>query len=151
MLPTALVFWRMQYRSEAKLHSALPWLQQLQCCIQRGELSLSAMSRKKVINTCLHLQVITGADFHPSHCNLFAFSSSKGSIRVADMRSSALCDKSARSYEEAQATVRLIACHVALTIHASMPVCVDAAQAVWNTCMLSARATHISCTRTMHS
>ena len=52
------------------------------------------------------LQVITGADFHPSHCNLFAFSSSKGSIRVADMRSSALCDKSARSYEEAQATVR---------------------------------------------
>ncbi|DBB09913.1 hypothetical protein WJX82_004988 [Trebouxia sp. C0006] len=49
-------------------------------------------------------EVITGADFHPSHCNLFAFSSSKGSIRVADMRSSALCDKSARSYEEAQAT-----------------------------------------------
>ena len=51
------------------------------------------------------LQVITGADFHPSSCNLFAFSSSKGSIRVADMRSSALCDKQARSYEEAQATV----------------------------------------------
>ncbi|KAA6425454.1 MAG: PP2A-twin subunit [Trebouxia sp. A1-2] len=49
-------------------------------------------------------EVITGADFHPSHCNLFAFSSSKGSIRVADMRSSALCDKSARSYEEAQST-----------------------------------------------
>ena len=46
------------------------------------------------------------------------------------MRSSALCDKSARSYEEAQATVRLIACHVALTIHASVPVCVNAVQIV---------------------
>jgi len=76
------------------------------------------------------LQVITGADFHPSHCNLFAFSSSKGSIRVADMRSSALCDKSARSYEEAQATVRLIPCHVALTVHASVLLCLDAVQVV---------------------
>ena len=28
------------------------------------------------------------------------------------MRSSALCDKSARSYEEAQSTVRLIPCHI---------------------------------------
>lgn len=46
------------------------------------------------------------------------------------MRSSALCDKSARSYEEAQATVRLIACHAALTVHASVHVCVDIVQVV---------------------
>ncbi len=46
------------------------------------------------------------------------------------MRSSALCDKSARSYEEAQATVRFIACLVSLSVHASVPVCVDAVQVV---------------------
>ncbi len=46
------------------------------------------------------------------------------------MRSSALCDKSARSYEEAQATVRLIPCHVALTVHASVLLCLDAVQVV---------------------
>ena len=64
-----------------------------------------------VVGILCMLQVITGADFHPSHCNLFAFSSSKGSIRVADMRSSALCDRQARSYEEAQATVSSMHCH----------------------------------------
>jgi serine/threonine-protein phosphatase 2A regulatory subunit B len=31
-------------------------------------------------------EVITSAEFHPSQCNLFAYSSSKGSIRLADMR-----------------------------------------------------------------
>lgn len=42
-------------------------------------------------------EVITSAHFHPSHCNLFMYSSSRGSIRLADMRSSALCDKHAKS------------------------------------------------------
>jgi serine/threonine-protein phosphatase 2A regulatory subunit B len=41
-------------------------------------------------------EVITSAHFHPTHCNLFMYSSSRGSIRLADMRSSALCDKQAK-------------------------------------------------------
>lgn len=46
------------------------------------------------------LQVITCADFHPYHCSVFAYSSSKGCIRLGDMRSSALCDTHAKLYEE---------------------------------------------------
>ncbi|KAG0488804.1 hypothetical protein HPP92_007615 [Vanilla planifolia] len=37
-------------------------------------------------------EVITSAEFHPSHCNTLAYSSSKGSIRLIDLRQSALCD-----------------------------------------------------------
>lgn len=44
-------------------------------------------------------EVITAAEFHPTHCSLFAFSSSKGCIRLADMRESALCDKYAKAFE----------------------------------------------------
>ena len=36
-------------------------------------------------------EVITSAEFHPLKCNLFAYSSSKGSVRLADMRANALC------------------------------------------------------------
>ncbi|KAL0341502.1 UNVERIFIED_CONTAM: Serine/threonine protein phosphatase 2A regulatory subunit B beta isoform [Sesamum calycinum] len=42
------------------------------------------------------LEVITAAEFHPSHCNLLAYSSSRGFIRIVDMRQSALCDHNAR-------------------------------------------------------
>lgn len=42
-------------------------------------------------------EVITAAEFHPSNCNVFAYSSSKGSIKLNDMRSSALCDTSSKS------------------------------------------------------
>ena len=38
-------------------------------------------------------EVITAAEFHPMHCNLFMYSSSKGTIKFADMRESALCDR----------------------------------------------------------
>ncbi|RXM31896.1 Serine/threonine-protein phosphatase 2A 55 kDa regulatory subunit B gamma isoform [Acipenser ruthenus] len=38
-------------------------------------------------------EVITAAEFHPDHCNLFVYSSSKGTLRLCDMRASALCDK----------------------------------------------------------
>lgn len=38
-------------------------------------------------------EVITSAEFHPQHCHTFAYSSSKGSIRLCDMRQAALCDK----------------------------------------------------------
>lgn len=36
------------------------------------------------------------AEFHPSACNLFMYSSSKGTINLADMRDSALCDRSCK-------------------------------------------------------
>lgn len=45
-------------------------------------------------------EVITAAEFHPTECNLFVYSSSKGTIRLCDMRSSALCDRHARLFEE---------------------------------------------------
>lgn len=38
-------------------------------------------------------EVITAAEFHPHHCHLFVYSSSKGTLRLCDMRASALCDK----------------------------------------------------------
>lgn len=41
-------------------------------------------------------EVITAAEFHPTACNLFVYSSSKGTIKLADMRSQALCDQSAK-------------------------------------------------------
>ncbi|KAG5536932.1 hypothetical protein RHGRI_024384 [Rhododendron griersonianum] len=44
----------------------------------------------------LEVKVITSAEFHPLHCNLLAYSSSRGFIRLADMRQSALCDHSAK-------------------------------------------------------
>ncbi|KAI7861992.1 protein phosphatase PP2A regulatory subunit B [Spinellus fusiger] len=47
-------------------------------------------------------EVITAAEFHPMHCNVFMYSSSKGSIKLADMRSSALCDQHAKVFEETE-------------------------------------------------
>uniref|UniRef100_A0A7N6AD35 Serine/threonine-protein phosphatase 2A 55 kDa regulatory subunit B n=1 Tax=Anabas testudineus TaxID=64144 RepID=A0A7N6AD35_ANATE len=45
-------------------------------------------------------EVITAAEFHPNQCNTFVYSSSKGTIRLCDMRASALCDKHAKLFEE---------------------------------------------------
>lgn len=45
-------------------------------------------------------EVITAAEFHPINCNNFMYSSSKGTIKLADMRESALCDKHAKQFEE---------------------------------------------------
>ena len=45
-------------------------------------------------------EVITSAEFHPTHCNLFVYSSSKGILRLCDMRASALCDQHAKVFEE---------------------------------------------------
>lgn len=47
-------------------------------------------------------EVITSAEFHPQHCNLFMYSSSKGTIKLADMRAAALCDAQAKVFEEAE-------------------------------------------------
>lgn len=45
-------------------------------------------------------EVITSAEFHPEHCNLFMYSSSKGTIKLCDMRQNALCDQKTRTFEE---------------------------------------------------
>ncbi|KAG1513103.1 hypothetical protein G6F52_010247 [Rhizopus delemar] len=47
-------------------------------------------------------EVITSAEFHPHHCHLFMYSSSKGTIKLADMRESALCDQNAKVFEETE-------------------------------------------------
>ncbi|CAK9212613.1 unnamed protein product [Sphagnum troendelagicum] len=47
-------------------------------------------------------EVITSAEFHPTHCNMLAYSSSKGSIRLIDMRQSALCDRHSKLFEESE-------------------------------------------------
>ncbi|KAG5225468.1 serine/threonine protein phosphatase [Salix suchowensis] len=45
-------------------------------------------------------EVITSAEFHPTHCHMLAYSSSRGSIRLVDMRQSALCDSHSKLFEE---------------------------------------------------
>eukprot|EP01105_Mastigella_eilhardi_P006879 TRINITY_DN18388_c0_g1_i1.p1 TRINITY_DN18388_c0_g1~~TRINITY_DN18388_c0_g1_i1.p1 ORF type:complete len:465 (+),score=132.73 TRINITY_DN18388_c0_g1_i1:71-1396(+) len=45
-------------------------------------------------------EVITCAEFHPQQCSQFAYSTSKGVIRLADLRQSALCDRCAKSFQE---------------------------------------------------
>ncbi|NXY37240.1 2ABA phosphatase, partial [Pomatorhinus ruficollis] len=38
--------------------------------------------------------------FHPNSCSTFVYSSSKGTIRLCDMRASALCDRHSKLFEE---------------------------------------------------
>ncbi|KAG7292301.1 Protein phosphatase PP2A regulatory subunit B [Staphylotrichum longicolle] len=45
-------------------------------------------------------EVITAAEFHPMSCNWFMYASSKGTIKLADMRESALCDQHAKMFEQ---------------------------------------------------
>ncbi|GJQ10737.1 hypothetical protein GpartN1_g2528.t1 [Galdieria partita] len=45
-------------------------------------------------------EVITSAKCHPCHCHLFIHSSSKGIVRLCDLRSSALCDRSALDFQQ---------------------------------------------------
>lgn len=45
-------------------------------------------------------EVITLAEFHPTHCNLFMYSLSKGTIKLSDMRLNSLCDHHAKIFEE---------------------------------------------------
>ncbi|GER38507.1 serine/threonine-protein phosphatase 2A 55 kDaregulatory subunit B [Striga asiatica] len=46
------------------------------------------------------IEVITAVEFHPFHCNLLAYSSSRGFVRLVDMRQSALCDHNARIFKD---------------------------------------------------
>jgi len=45
-------------------------------------------------------EVITAAEFHPKDCSTLIYSSSKGTIRLCDMRDRALCDQHAKQFEE---------------------------------------------------
>ncbi|XP_071703640.1 serine/threonine protein phosphatase 2A 55 kDa regulatory subunit B beta isoform-like [Rutidosis leptorrhynchoides] len=47
-------------------------------------------------------EVITAAEFHPMYCNLLAYSSSRGFIRLVDMRQSALCEHSATLLQDVE-------------------------------------------------
>ena len=49
-------------------------------------------------------EVITAADFHPTNCNTFMYTSSRGCIKLADMRQSALCDSYAKNFEVTEET-----------------------------------------------
>lgn len=56
------------------------------------------------------VQVITCAEFHPQHCHHFAYSSSRGGIRLSDLRASALCDRHAKSFEATEPPVSFSPC-----------------------------------------
>ncbi|KAK4794374.1 hypothetical protein SAY86_012368 [Trapa natans] len=49
-------------------------------------------------------EVITSAEFHPNHCNMLVYSSSRGSIRLVDLRQSALCDNHSKLFEVKEAS-----------------------------------------------
>ena len=44
-------------------------------------------------------EVITSAQFHPSHCNIIMYSSSRGAIKLGDTRKASLCDTSCKVFE----------------------------------------------------
>ncbi|CCI45692.1 unnamed protein product [Albugo candida] len=45
-------------------------------------------------------EVITAADFHPFHCNIMMYSTSRGAVKLGDMRQAALCDIYSKVYED---------------------------------------------------
>jgi serine/threonine-protein phosphatase 2A regulatory subunit B len=52
-------------------------------------------------------EVITAAEFHPKHCHLFTHSSSRGIVKLCDLRQSALCQTWAKQFEvQEDASVR---------------------------------------------
>jgi serine/threonine-protein phosphatase 2A regulatory subunit B len=47
-------------------------------------------------------EVITKASFHPSEGNVFMYGTSRGAVRMGDLRESALCDSHAKTYQRAE-------------------------------------------------
>ena len=45
-------------------------------------------------------EVITAATFSPTHCHLLAYATSRGSVRLIDLREQALCDSHSRQFEQ---------------------------------------------------
>ena len=43
-------------------------------------------------------EVVTAAEFHPTHGNIFAYATSRGALRLGDTRLAALCDQPAASF-----------------------------------------------------
>jgi len=43
-------------------------------------------------------EVITSAKFHPIYCNYFVYSTTKGVVRVCDLRTSSICDRNAKVF-----------------------------------------------------
>jgi serine/threonine-protein phosphatase 2A regulatory subunit B len=56
-------------------------------------------------------EVISTAQYHPTHAHNFAFGSSIGLVRLADMRASALCDSGAKGIHPAHRNVARTAQH----------------------------------------
>jgi serine/threonine-protein phosphatase 2A regulatory subunit B len=48
-------------------------------------------------------EVITSATFHPTHCNILMYGSSQGTIKLGDLRASALCDRQSKVFQDSQA------------------------------------------------
>ena len=51
-------------------------------------------------------EVITAAEFHSSHCNPLAYSSSRGSIQLVDLWQSAVCDDKARILQNGESGLK---------------------------------------------
>lgn len=45
-------------------------------------------------------EVITTTQYHPRHTHMFAYATSKGSVKLCDLRTSALCSSHAKTYED---------------------------------------------------
>ncbi|CAB1319720.1 unnamed protein product, partial [Coregonus sp. 'balchen'] len=69
-------------------------------CLPLTSLTSSDIVDIKPANMEELTEVITAAEFHPNQCNTFVYSSSKGTIRLCDMRASALCDQHSKLFEE---------------------------------------------------
>lgn len=76
---------------QAKINYRL-WEADSLCCFPEQGFLLDIVDIKPTNMEDL-TEVITAAEFHPHHCNLFVYSSSKGTLRLCDMREAALCDK----------------------------------------------------------
>jgi serine/threonine-protein phosphatase 2A regulatory subunit B len=50
-------------------------------------------------------EVITCADFHPQNCNVLIYATSKGVIRMGDLRNSALCERYSKEYEDTESDI----------------------------------------------
>lgn len=50
-------------------------------------------------------EVITCSDFHPHSCNVIIYSTSKGIIRMGDLRDSALCDRHTKEFEDTESDI----------------------------------------------
>ena len=63
-------------------------------------------------------EVITAAEFHPKNCSDFLYSTSKGVVRLCDMRERALCDQHAKGgVRRTQAWCTQPPCYPAHTAH----------------------------------